>query len=404
MERCACERTVSPGSAGTSACCRRCPSSTLWPTFTRPGHRFALADERRDQGGLAGPVVADQAHVLAGLDPELGVLEEPLRTGVDRRVLHRQHDLARSLRLAEREGKRLRARRVALRRVALDAVDLLLLRLRPRRQRVLGPESLDEPFEAGDVRLAALRVALEEELAPRLLDPPFVPRAREELGAPLAELEHGVADGLQEPAVVCDQDRPRRPSPISIRSSHSSEAMSRWLVGSSSSSRSGFAASARASEARVSSPPEKVERSRSSSAMLEAEASHRLARLVAPAVAARDFEAGLRVGVGGQRGLARRRWPSAPRARPGGARSRAPSRGRRRRSRRASAQGRAEGAGRGARPGRPWQARRGRSPRMPRRRGREGASSCPSRCGPRAQAVRPAPGGTRRLARVGAHR
>ena len=50
-------------------------------------------------------------------------------------------------------------------------------------------------------------------------------------------------------------------------SSHSSDSMSRWLVGSSSSSRSGSPASARASEARVSSPPENVasERSRSPS-------------------------------------------------------------------------------------------------------------------------------------------
>ena len=41
-------------------------------------------------------------------------------------------------------------------------------------------------------------------------------------------------------------------------SSHSSDSMSRWLVGSSSSSRSGSPASARASDARVSSPPENV--------------------------------------------------------------------------------------------------------------------------------------------------
>ncbi len=48
-------------------------------------------------------------------------------------------------------------------------------------------------------------------------------------------------------------------------SSHSSDSMSRWLVGSSRSSRSGSPASARASDARVSSPPEKVSRLRSRS-------------------------------------------------------------------------------------------------------------------------------------------
>ena len=44
----------------------------------------------------------------------------------------------------------------------------------------------------------------------------------------------------------------------SISSSHSSDSMSRWFVGSSSSRRSGWEASARASDARVSSPPENV--------------------------------------------------------------------------------------------------------------------------------------------------
>ncbi len=50
-----------------------------------------------------------------------------------------------------------------------------------------------------------------------------------------------------------------------MRSSHSSRSTSRWFVGSSRSSRSGSPARARASEARVSSPPENVSRRRSSS-------------------------------------------------------------------------------------------------------------------------------------------
>ena len=47
-------------------------------------------------------------------------------------------------------------------------------------------------------------------------------------------------------------------SPTSVFSSHSSRSTSRWFVGSSRSSRSGSPASARASDARVSSPPENV--------------------------------------------------------------------------------------------------------------------------------------------------
>ena len=54
--------------------------------------------------------------------------------------------------------------------------------------------------------------------------------------------------------------------PASSRSSHSRLCTSRWFVGSSSSSRSGSPASARASDARVSSPPENVSSGRSSSA------------------------------------------------------------------------------------------------------------------------------------------
>ena len=46
------------------------------------------------------------------------------------------------------------------------------------------------------------------------------------------------------------------------RSSHSTASRSRWFVGSSSSSTSGCDTSARASEARVSSPPEKPDSGR----------------------------------------------------------------------------------------------------------------------------------------------
>ena len=85
------------------------------------------------------------------------------------------------------------------------------------------------------------------------------------------------------------------------RSSHSSEAMSRWLVGSSSSSRSGSPASARASEARVSSPPEKVESWRSQLLLGEAEPVQRLERSPAPIPAARMLEPLLRPRIAAQR-------------------------------------------------------------------------------------------------------
>ena len=73
--------------------------------------------------------------------------------------------------------------------------------------------------------------------------------------------------------------------------------MSRWLVGSSSSSRSGWAASARASEARVSWPPENVLSGAVEVVVDEAEAVDDRARALAPAVAADGLEARLHAGV-----------------------------------------------------------------------------------------------------------
>ena len=78
--------------------------------------------------------------------------------------------------------------------------------------------------------------------------------------------------------------------------------MSRWLVGSSSSSRSGSPASARASEARVSSPPENVASERSRSLVAEAEAVQRRVDALAPAVAAGVLEPRLGGRVGVERG------------------------------------------------------------------------------------------------------
>ncbi len=80
--------------------------------------------------------------------------------------------------------------------------------------------------------------------------------------------------------------------------------MSRWLVGSSSSSRSGAPASARPSDARVSSPPENVAsgRSRSSSSRNPRPCSVASARS-RQRVAAGVLEPGLRLGVAAERRL-----------------------------------------------------------------------------------------------------
>src|SRR5262249_17189980 len=94
-------------------------------------------------------------------------------------------------------------------------------------------------------------------------------------------------------------------SSTSVCSSHSSDSMSRWFVGSSSSSRSGDAASARASEPRVSWPPENVFSGRSRAASANpSPCTTALARARQPeppggALAAGGIEARADVGVAG---------------------------------------------------------------------------------------------------------
>ena len=78
--------------------------------------------------------------------------------------------------------------------------------------------------------------------------------------------------------------------------------MSRWLVGSSRSSRSGSPASARASEARVSSPPEKVDRLRSSCSSENPSPCSGPERTVAPVPATRVLQPALGARVAVEQG------------------------------------------------------------------------------------------------------
>ena len=91
--------------------------------------------------------------------------------------------------------------------------------------------------------------------------------------------------------------------PTSVCSNHSRDSMSRWLVGSSSSSTSAPVASARASDARVSWPPEKVSRRAVEVGVDEAQPVDHRGGTVAPAVAAARLQPRLRAAVAAQRGL-----------------------------------------------------------------------------------------------------
>ena len=153
--------------------------------------------------------------------------------------------------------------------------------------------------------------------------------------------------------------------------------MSRWFVGSSSSSRSGLPGERAAKRGpRQLAAGEGVEPTVQHRVVAEPEPVERRQRAIAPGVAARVLERRLGVGVAGS-GSARRsrRRPFA--ARPPTARARAPAARERRRacSHGASRCGRAEGAGRAVTPSSPSPARAHRRRSTPRRRASAAASS-----------------------------
>src|SRR5439155_20946536 len=163
---------------------------------------LAASGERLDQGGLAGPVRADERDVLPALEPQLGVAEQLLVARVQRRLPELEHHAAAALWRREREPECF-----ARARVALDPLRLLqLLRTRLRLPRARSrAEPGDEPLEPRDLGLLAFDGPAEGELARRALLPPRVPGPGEEARAPAFELEYRGADRLEEPAVVRDQ-------------------------------------------------------------------------------------------------------------------------------------------------------------------------------------------------------
>ena len=94
----------------------------------------------------------------------------------------------------------------AARSLLLESADLRQLRLRLLGLRLLVPEALDEALEPGDVLGDAVRGLLGGRGPRRLLAPPGVPGPGEVVGAAGGELEHGGRHGLEEPAVVGDED------------------------------------------------------------------------------------------------------------------------------------------------------------------------------------------------------
>jgi len=166
----------------------------------------ATAGESLDQGRLAGPVGADEDHVLAALDLEAGAGEEGAARNLDRGVDHLQHHPAGSLRRLEGEAQVAAVAALGHRAVALGLLDLLDPRLRLPRLRRLVAEALDEALHPLDLGLLALDRLAEGDLTRRLLLAPSVPGPSEEAGALRLQLQHRGPNRLQEPAVVGDED------------------------------------------------------------------------------------------------------------------------------------------------------------------------------------------------------
>ena len=207
-------------------------------------------------------------------------------------------------------------------------------------------------------------------------------------GSRPAELEHRRRHGLQEPAVVRDQDHTGvEPRQLALEPL---EALHVEVVGRLVEEQQVGVAGERARErrARQLAARERVERA-VELRVAEPEPAQHGRGAVAPVPSTGVLEAGGGLAVAPQRrrrrGLRRpspARGPAAPlRSRRGRLRQTA-------RTRAGSARGRAAGAGRGARPARPWRTRARRPAATSRRRARAAASSCRRRSGRRARAGR----------------
>jgi hypothetical protein len=180
-----------------------------------PGLGLASAEQRLEEGRLARAVRADQPDVLAALHREGDVRKEGLVSGCELDAFRFDHDPSAAGRLQEVEAEALRAAgqeadlAAELASLLLEAADVRQLRLRALGEVLLVAEALHEALEAGDVDVDALCLGRRCGEACCFLAAPVVPGAGEVCGAAGLQLEHGSRHGLEEPAVVRDEDHGR---------------------------------------------------------------------------------------------------------------------------------------------------------------------------------------------------
>ena len=263
--------------------------------------RLAAAGQRLDQRGLARAVGADQRHVLAALEPQFAVVEQQAVADRHPAVLELEHHPTAALRGLEGElqpgavGRPLG--RAARSSASFLARDWAWRARVPARNRVTNRSSRS---------ISACWRSIAR------------PSASSRAAFSLRQACQGPGKNLPRPASSSSTEVPTASrnqrswatsttaasSAIRCCSSHSSEAMSRWLVGSSSSSRSGHAGQRAAQRgAGQLAAGERAQRAVEIGVVAEAEAVQGGQRPLAPAVAAGMLEPGLGLGVAVERRL-----------------------------------------------------------------------------------------------------
>ena len=168
------------------------------------------AGEDLEQRGLAGAVGADEHRALAAFALEVEVLvDDVVAVGLPD-VLELHHLQARAGRLREAELDLLQVVLRLVDRDLLEAGDLLLLGLRAGGHRGLGAEAVDERLQVRDLALLVLEHRLLALLARLALDQEVVVIAGVFVQALAAKLDHARAEGVEEGAVVRDDDEAAR--------------------------------------------------------------------------------------------------------------------------------------------------------------------------------------------------
>src|SRR5262249_29426400 len=185
------------------------------PEPHRPTLRLALLQDRLEQRRLARAVRPDERDVLATLDREGRAVEQDAVADRNPQIFGLQDGAPAARWLEELEPELPRPAREQLdvtrrlRALLLVALDLAHLDLRLAGHLLSGrSEARDEalePLDVGSDPAGSLRRRLQ---ARGPLDPPFVPRSGEVRRTARLQLEHGVRNRLEEPAVVRDDPDP----------------------------------------------------------------------------------------------------------------------------------------------------------------------------------------------------